>query len=617
MAAVSFFSMESKASFYTPEQLSRLPNEPGIYKYYNAERELIYVGKAKSLKKRVSSYFTKQKNVNRKTKKLVSEIRFIEFTIVNNEFEALLLENSLIKQNQPKYNILLRDDKSYPYICVTNERFPRIISTRKYIPELGTYYGPFASVKAMNNVYYLLRKLYQIRTCKYNLSEENIQKGKFKVCLEYHIGNCQGPCEGLQTEEDYMHDVDQAVHVLKGNLSVARNYFKEHMQAAAANLEFEKAQYFKDKNELLEKFQSKSLVVNPSINDLDVFTIVTDEKCAYVNYLKVVHGSVQVTKTVEIKKKLDETDEDILLLVMVELRERYQSESKEVVTNLGIDLDIKEIQISVPKIGDKKKLVEMSVKNALYFKKERLTTLETNRQKENRVVLQLQKDLQLKHPPLRIECFDNSNIQGTNPVSAMVCFINGKPAKKEYRHFKIKTVEGPNDFASMYEVVTRRYRRLLEEEKPMPDLIVIDGGKGQLSASVDALKDLDLYGQVPIIGIAKRLEEIYYPEDPYPLHIEKKSESLKLLQRARDEAHRFAITFHRDLRSKQAFSTRLEDIKGVGRASVDKLLKEFRTLSRIAAASEEELAEHIGMERARLVKTALRQEGISSDREVQ
>lgn len=617
MAAVSLYTMESKASSYTPEQLSQLPNEPGIYKYYNAERELIYVGKAKNLKKRVSSYFTKQKNVNRKTRKLVSEIRFIEFTIVNNEFEALLLENSLIKQNKPKYNILLRDDKSYPYICVTNERFPRIISTRKYTPELGTYYGPFASVKAMNNVYYLLRKLYQIRTCKYNLSEENIKKGKFKVCLEYHIGNCQGPCEALQSEEDYMHDVNQAVHVLKGNLGVARNYFKEHMQAAAENLEFEKAQYFKDKYELLEKFQSKSLVVNPSINDLDVFTIVSDEKCAYVNYLKVVHGSVQVTKTVEVKKKLDETDEDILLLVMIELRDRYQSESKEVVTNLGIDLDIKEIQISVPKIGDKKKLVEMSVKNALYFKKERLTTLETSRQKENRVVLQLQHDLQLKHPPLRIECFDNSNIQGTNPVSAMVCFINGKPAKKEYRHFKIKTVEGPNDFASMYEVVTRRYSRLLEEEKPMPDLIVIDGGKGQLSASVDALKALELYGQVPIIGIAKRLEEIYYPGDPYPLHIEKKSESLKLLQRVRDEAHRFAITFHRNLRSKQAFSTRLEDIKGVGRASVDKLLKEFRTLSRIAAASEEELAGHIGTERARLVKTALQQEGISSDREVQ
>jgi excinuclease ABC subunit C len=608
--------MESNASHYTPEQLGQLPQEPGIYKYYDAERQLIYVGKAKNLRKRVSSYFTKQQNVNRKTKKLVSEIRFIEFTMVNNEFEALLLENSLIKQNKPKYNILLRDDKSYPYICVTNERFPRIISTRRYIPELGTYYGPFASVKAMNNVYFLLRKLYHIRTCKYNLSEENIRKGRYKVCLEYHIGNCKGPCEGLQTEANYQHDIDQAVHVLKGNLAVARNFFKTNMQEAAEKLEFERAQFFKEKYELLEKFQSKSLVVNPGINDLDVFTIVSDEKCGYVNYLKVVQGAVQVTKTVEVKKKLDESDEDILLLVMIDLRERYQSTSREVISNLSIELNVPELQISVPKIGDKKKLVEMSVKNALYFKKERLSSLEASRQKENRVVIQLQNDLQLKHPPLRIECFDNSNIQGTNPVSAMVCFINGKPAKKEYRHFKIRTVVGPNDFASMYEVVTRRYKRLIEEEKPLPDLIVIDGGKGQLSASVDALKALGIYGQVPIIGIAKRLEEIYYPEDPYPLHIEKKSESLKLLQRIRDEAHRFAITFHRDLRSKHAFSTRLEDIKGVGKASVDKLLKEYRTLTRIGEASEAELAELIGIERARLVKTALEDKSITTEREV-
>ncbi len=591
--------------YFTPEQISQLPSEPGIYKYYNAEKELVYVGKAKNLKKRVSSYFTKQSGVSRKTQKLVSEIKSIEFTIVNNEFDALLLENSLIKKNKPRYNILLRDDKSYPYICVTQERFPRIIAIRKLIPGLGTYYGPFASIKAMNNVFYLLRNLYHIRTCKYVLSHENIMRDKFKVCLEYHIGNCKGPCEGLQSEVDYMKDIDQAVNILKGNLGVARTYFKEHMQEAAEKLEFEVAQRFKEKFELLDKFHSKSLVVNPQIADLDVFTIVTDDKFAFINYLKIINGSVTVTKTVEVKKKLDETDADILALVMVELRQRYQSQSTEVITNIALEIESDKLHISVPKIGDKKKLIEMSVKNAFYYKKERLSNLESNRAKENRVVLQLQKDLQLKDPPMRIECFDNSNIQGTNPVAAMVCFINGKPAKKEYRHFKIKTVIGPNDFASMNEVVGRRYKRLLEEEKSLPDLIIVDGGKGQLSASVEALKALDLYGQVPIIGIAKRLEEIYYPEDPYPLHIDKKSESLKLIQRLRDEAHRFAITFHRDLRSKGAFTTQLDEIKGIGKVTADKLLKEYRTISRIKEADEEELIRLIGKDKAKLLKESL------------
>jgi excinuclease ABC subunit C len=594
-----------ESPYFTPEQISQLPSEPGIYKYYNAEKELVYVGKAKNLKKRVSSYFTKQTGVSRKTQKLVSEIKSIEFTIVNNEFDALLLENSLIKKNKPKYNILLRDDKSYPYICVTQERFPRIIAIRKMVPGLGTYYGPFASVKAMNNVFYLLRNLYHIRTCKYVLSHENIMRDRFKVCLEYHIGNCKGPCEGLQSEVDYMKDIDQAVNILKGNLGVARTYFKEHMQEAAEKLEFELAQRFKEKFELLDKFHSKSLVVNPQIADLDVFTIVTDDKFAFINYLKIINGSVTVTKTVEAKKKLDETDADILALVMVELRQRYQSQSIEVITNIPLEIESDKLHISVPKIGDKKKLIEMSVKNAFYHKKERLSNLESNRAKENRVVLQLQKDLQLKDPPMRIECFDNSNIQGTNPVAAMVSFINGKPAKKEYRHFKIKTVIGPNDFASMNEVVGRRYKRLLDEEKPLPDLIVVDGGKGQLSASVEALKALDLYGQIPIIGIAKRLEEIYYPEDPYPLHIDKKSESLKLLQRLRDEAHRFAITFHRDLRSKGAFTTQLDEIKGIGKVTADKLLKEFRTLGRIKEADEEEIARLIGKDKARLLKESL------------
>ncbi len=593
------------ASFYTPDQINMLPAEPGVYKYYDDERRLIYVGKAKSLKKRVSSYFTKQTGVDRKTRKLVSEIRFIEFTIVNTEFEALLLENTLIKENQPKYNILLRDDKSYPYICVTHERFPRIIAIRRHEPGLGTYYGPFASVKAMNNVFYLLRSLYHIRTCRLNLSEENIQKGKFKVCLEYHIGNCKGPCENLQQEPDYNQDIEQAVHILKGHLGQPRQYFKERMQAAAGQLAFEEAQRYKDKYDLLEKYQAKSLVVNPNIADVDVFAITSDEKCAFINYLKIINGAVTVTKTVEVKKKLEESDADILALIMVEMRSRYNSLTKEIITNIPLEIEVDDLQITVPKIGDKRKLVELALKNVLYFKKERMSTEVDQRNQTHRVVLQLQKDLQLKHPPLRIECFDNSNIQGTNPVSAMVCFINGKAAKKEYRHYNIKTVVGPDDFASMHEVVGRRYRKLISESLPFPDLIVIDGGKGQLSAATDALKELGIYGQIPIIGIAKRLEELYFPEDPYPLHIDKKSESLMLLQRIRDEAHRFAITHHRQKRSKAAFSSQLETIEGVGESTVTKLLQHFKTVQNIKEASFEEVSKLVGKDRAQRVKNAL------------
>ena len=596
-----------QASYYTPDQISQLPGEPGIYKYYDEDRRLIYVGKAKSLKKRVSSYFTKQTGVDRKTRKLVSEVRYIEFTIVNNEFEALLLENTLIKENQPKYNILLRDDKSYPYICVTNERFPRIIAIRRFEPDLGTYYGPFASVKAMNNVFYLLRSLYHIRTCTLNLSEENIKKGKFKVCLEYHIGNCKGPCENLVSEPEYLKDIVQAEHILKGNLSQPRQYFKERMQEAASQLEFEQAQRYKEKYDLLEKYQAKSLVVNPNIADVDVFAITSDEKCAFINYLKVINGAVTVTKTVEVKKKLEETDADILALIMVEMRSRYNSTTREIITNIPLDLEVDDLHISVPKIGDKRKLVELSLKNVMYFKKERMSTLEDQRNQPHRVVLQLQKDLQLKHAPLRIECFDNSNIQGTNPVSAMVCFINGKPAKKEYRHYNIRTVIGPNDFASMHEVVSRRYKKLIDEEFPLPDLIVIDGGKGQLSAATDALKELGIYGQIPIVGIAKRLEELYFPEDPYPLHIDKKSESLMLLQRIRDEAHRFAITHHRQKRSKAAFTSQLESISGIGETTVTKLLQHFRTVQNIREASLEEVSKLVGKDKAQRVKDALAQ----------
>ena len=591
--------------YYTPDQVNLLPDQPGVYKFYNTERTLIYVGKAKNLKNRVSSYFNKSKGANRKTRKMASEVRSIEFTIVNSEFDALLLENSLIKKNQPRYNILLKDDKSYPYILLTNERFPRIIPTRRLIHGQGKYFGPFASVKGMNNILELLKNLYHFRTCRYDLSEKNIEEGKFKVCLEYHIGNCKGPCEGLQSEEDYNADIEQATNILKGNLGVARTYFREKMQEAAESLEFERAQEYKTKIELLAKYQAKSLVVNDHIGDTDVFTVVSDDQMAYVNYLKANKGAIVLTKTVEVKKKLDESDEDILALIMVELRERYRSTATEVLTNLEMPVVIEGVAFTVPKIGDKRKLVDMSIKNALYYKRERFNRVQDNQQRISRVVLKLQEDLRLKVPPVHLECFDNSNMQGSHPVASMVCFKNGRPSKKDYRKFNIKTVVGPDDFASMYEIVSRRYKRLLEEEADLPNLIVIDGGKGQLSAACQALKDLGIYGDIPIIGIAKRLEEIYRPEDPYPLHIDKKSESLKLIQRARDEAHRFAITFHRQKRSNAALRSELEDIKGIGKKTAMSLLKNFKSVKRIKDAEEEELVSLVGPVKAKALKEAL------------
>lgn len=592
---------------FDPKDVLNLPDNPGVYRFFNEDGTLIYVGKAKSLKKRVSSYFNKQAGINRKTRRLVSEIKAIEVTLVNSEFDALLLENNLIKQNQPRYNILLKDDKTFPYVCVSNERFPRIYSTRKFIPSDGTYFGPFASVKAMNNVLRLINSLFTLRTCRFDLSEENISKGKFKVCLEYHIGNCKGPCEGLQTEEDYLKDVDQAMNILKGNLSIPKQYFKEHMVEAAQKLEFENAQKFKDKLELVDRFQSKSVVVSPKIADMDVFTIVSDEKWAFVNYLRIKNGTINLSQTSEVKKKLEESDEDILALMIVDLKDKFQSSAKEVLTNKEIELETQNFKLIQPQIGDKKKLIELSLKNALFAKKEKYSSLENVKDKGNRVLKQLQSDLSLKELPTHIECFDNSNIQGTNPVASMVCFKMGRPSKKDYRHFKIKTVVGPDDFGSMNEVVGRRYKRLIEENLPLPKLIVIDGGKGQLSAACDALKELNLYGEIPIIGIAKRLEELYFPEDSFPIHIDKKSESLRLIQKLRDEAHRFAITFHRDLRSKNSFNFELEEVKGLGKDTVDKLLHEFRTMSKIESASEEELEAVIGKAKTQIVLNHFKQ----------
>lgn len=584
---------------YQVDHRNKIPQYPGVYKFYDQDDILVYVGKAKNLRKRVNSYFTKAHNLNRKTRQLIREIRAISFTIANTEFDALLLENNLIKTHQPKYNILLKDDKTFPYICILNERFPRVISTRKFDPTRGEYFGPFSSVVAMKNVLELLRKLYTIRTCKLQLTEKNIQEGKFKVCLEFHIGNCLGPCEDRQTEAEYMMEIDQARNILKGDMSVVQRYFKDKMTECATVLEFEKAQRWKEKFELLEKFQLRSTVVNPRLSDLEVYTITSEPQVAFVNYMQIRNGAIVLAKTVEIKKKLEEPDKSVLEFAILSLREEHQSTYKEILANIEVELN-EDIQLSVPKIGDKKKLITLSLKNALELKGERMRNKQ-NADPKNEVLEQMRIDLRLTDLPRHIECFDNSNLGGSNPVASMVYFRDGKPSKKDYRHYNVKTVEGPNDFASMQEIVFRRYKRLLDEQAELPDLIVIDGGKGQLSSACQALKDLDLYGRIPIIGIAKRLEELYYPEDSLPLHISKKSPSLKILQHLRDEAHRFAITFHRQKRSKNTFRTELEDIPGIGKSTSDQLLSRFKSLKKIGEASENELREVVGQARARKI----------------
>ncbi|MEY2705355.1 MAG: hypothetical protein RL407_1417 [Bacteroidota bacterium] len=589
------------SSSFLPEEHLLLPDQPGVYKFFNPDEELIYVGKAKSLKKRVSSYFTKNSGVNLKTKRMVKEITKIEITLVHSELDALLLENNLIKKVQPKYNILLRDDKTYPYLLLTKEHFPRIFPTRKYLPKKGTYFGPFASVKAMNNVLDLIRELFTIRTCSLDLSPQKIKEEKYKVCLEYHIGNCQGPCIGKQKEEDYLSDLEQAKHILKGNLATAKSHFKQRMQALAENLAFEQAQQVKNKLELLEKYQAKSLITSPNISNLDVCTLVSDEKNAYVNYMRVKNGALITSKNVELKKRLDESEEELLVTALIRLQDQFQSDATETLINIDLEQPIEGLQLTHPKIGDKKKLVELSLKNAIYYKKEKASLQGLNVDKKDRVIRQLQQDLSLQEIPDHIECFDNSNIQGSSPVASMVCFKNGKPAVKEYRHYHIKTVQGPNDFASMKEIVGRRYKRLLEEGVPLPKLVVIDGGKGQLSSAIEALHELGIYGKMPIIGIAKRLEEIYFPGDQFPLHIDKKSESLKLLQRIRDEAHRFAITFHRQVRSKKAIGSQLTEIEGIGSSSIQKLLQHFKSLRKLELAKEVEIEELIGAAKAKLV----------------
>ncbi len=584
--------------YFFSDQIKKLPDAPGVYRFYNRNRKLIYVGKAKNLKKRVTSYFNRNRAENRKTLRMVAETKTIEFTILNSEFDALHLENNLIKKNQPRYNIQLKDDKSFPFVCITHERFPRIYSTRRLNPDIGRYYGPYTNVKAMNNVLYLIRNLYTLRTCKYNLSEKNVEAGKFNVCLEYHIQNCQGPCEGLQTEGDYNKDIEMAINILKGKLGIVKDYFKEQMKMHVELLEFELADKFKSKLQLLEKFQSKSLIVNPRINDLDVFTIVSVNNLSFVNYFHVKKGAISIAQTIEVKKRLEQQDDDILPNVILELRERFVSRAKEIITNIPLTIPWEQVKHQVPQRGDKKKLIELSLKNSKFYQREKIT-------RQGPAVapglLRLQKDLKLRDLPHHIECFDNSNMGGSQPVASMVYFKDGKPLKRQYRHYNIKSVKGPDDFASMHEIVHRRYSLLLKSEEKLPDLIIVDGGKGQLSAAMKALKELGIYGQIPIIGIAKRLEEIYYPEDPYPLHIEKKSESLKLIQRIRNEAHRFAVTFHRQKRSKGSLNSQLSGIKGLGEQSIKALLQEFKSLEKIRSASAEEVSRVIGSHRSKLL----------------
>jgi len=584
-----------------PLQISTLPNSSGVYQYYDKDGKLLYVGKAKNLKKRVSSYFNKQHD-NARTRLLVRRIKDIKHIVVATETDALLLENNLIKKYQPKYNVMLKDDKTYPWICIKNERFPRVFPTRRLIKDGSEYFGPYTSMKTVHTLLDLIKGLYPLRTCNYDLSEEKIQNGKYKVCLEYHLGNCSGPCEGMYSEAEYNENIEAIRNIVKGNFKDSLVRFKKQMKQYAEDLKYEDAQRVKEKIEVLENYQVKSTVVNPKINNVDVFSIISDESYGYVNFLQLSFGAIIRSHTLEIKKKLDETDKELLQLAVIELRQRFNSQSKEIYVPIKIDAE-EGVKVHIPKAGDKKHILDLSVRNAKYFRMERFKQakiVDPDRH-EKRVMAQMKKDLRLTEEPRHIECFDNSNIQGTNPVAACVVFKNGKPSKKDYRKFNIKTVEGPDDFASMEEVVYRRYKRLLDEEQPLPQLIIIDGGKGQLSSSLKSLDKLGLRGKIAIIGIAKRLEELFYPDDPIPLYLDKKSETLKIIQQLRNEAHRFGITFHRDKRSKQALNTELESISGIGEKTVVDLLQHFKSTKRVSQASFEALAKIIGSSKAKKI----------------
>ncbi len=582
-------------------QLKTLPNSPGVYQYYDKEDIILYVGKAKNLKKRVASYFTKN-HENAKTRILVNKIVSIKHIVVETETDALLLENNLIKKYQPRYNIMLKDDKTYPWICIKKERFPRVFMTRRVVKDGSEYFGPYTNVRTVKVLLDLIRELYPLRTCNYDLSREKIIAEKYKVCLEYHLGNCNGPCQDFQEEESYKETIKAIRNIIKGNFKESVDKFQEIMQLLAEKMEFEEAQKVKEKLNLLSNYQSKSTIVNPSINNVDVFSIISDESYGYVNFFKIANGSIIQSHTTEVKKKLDETDKRILELAAVEIRQRFNSTSKEVYVPFKIDLGTS-IKVTVPKVGDKKRIIELSERNAKYYRQEQFKQIKIADPDRHvkRIMTQMQKDLRLSEEPRHIECFDNSNIQGTHPVAACVVFKDGKPTKKEYRHYNIKTVDGPDDFASMEEVVFRRYKRLLSEGQSLPQLIVIDGGKGQLSSALKSLDLLGLRGKIAIIGIAKRLEEIYYPGDSIPMYLDKRSETLKIIQFLRNEAHRFGITLHRNKRSKSAIQSELEQIPTIGKQTITSLLRKFKSAKRVQKASLKELQEIVGDSRAKTI----------------
>ena len=583
-------------------QLKTLPSEPGVYRYYDKKGELLYVGKAKNLKNRVLSYFNKSQ-IGYKTRMMVSKIVRLETTVVNSEYDALLLENNLIKEYQPFYNILLKDDKSYPWICIKKEPFPRIFLTRNVIKDGSEYYGPYAKVKQAKTLIEVIKNIYKLRTCSLNLAPEKIKEGKYKVCLEYHIKNCAGPCEGLESEEEYTQKLNAIRGIIKGEFKAAREYLEAEMYNYAAKLEFENAQQSKEKLQILENYQTHTTIVSSNINDVDVFGIISDEAAAYVNYFKIKNGSIIQSYTTEIKKMLDETDEEILEEALIEIRNKFNSTSTEIFLPFHLNIEIPHVKLIVPKLGDKKRIVELSEKNAMEYRVEKLKQVQIvdPERHTNRIMAEMKKLLRLPEEPRHIEGFDNSNIQGTNPVSACVVFKDGKPSKADYRIFHVKTVEGPNDFATMEEVIYRRYSRLLDEGEPLPQLILIDGGKGQLSSAVKSLKLLGLYGKISIIGIAKRLEEIFFPEDPVPLYLDKKSETLKVLQRVRDESHRFGVKHHRTRRKNSTIKSELEEIPGVGEKTIQQLLSKLKSVKRIKEASLETLEEILGKSKAKAV----------------
>ena len=582
--------------------LNVLPSKPGIYQFFDKTGKIIYIGKAKNLKKRVSSYFNKKHN-SAKTQLLVKKINDIKHTIVDTEEEALLLENNLIKKYRPKYNVLLKDDKTYPWICIKNEEFPRIFLTRRVIKDGSQYFGPYTSVRLVRNILDMLRHHYKTRTCKLKLSDENIQKGKYKVCLEYHIGNCKAPCVGKQTAQNYNNSINEIKNILSGNISSVTKHLRKLMIKYSEQYKFELANEVKEKILFLENFQKKSTVVNPKINNVDVFSIIDDEEYAYVNFLKVVNGSIIQAQNIEIKKKLDEDKSLLLPIAITEIRQRVQSFSKEIIVPFKIDYSLNDVKFIIPKQGDKKKLLDLSERNTKIFRLERHKQYEKiNHTKHvDRILQTIQKDLHLNSLPIHIEGFDNSNIQGTNPVASCVVFKNAKPSKKDYRKFSIKTVEGANDFASMEEIVYRRYKRLIDEKQSLPQLIIIDGGKGQLSAALKSLDKLELQNKIAIIGIAKKLEEIFFPNDPVPLYLDKNSETLKIIQQVRDEAHRFGITFHRDKRSKAMIKSELDEINGIGEKTKEKLLIELKSIENIKKADFSELEKIIGKSKAKLI----------------